>query len=461
MEKKQILVVDDEVLIAQDIANILGDLGYGVCSLAFNVDDAIAKAKSDSPDLVLMDIRLSSGDRDGIDAAEVIIKEQGIPVIFITAYSDNNNFIRAKKLGTCGYLLKPFDKEELYKTIELALARHEKHSVLADAVEANKMTHDILEKSPFGVMVIDAEGYVELVNPAMIIMSGESKEDLLSVNVFNHDTYQRIGLSDKIKSALTGENFFLGPVEYSSLKKKDLAVKNYTGIPFVENHQNKVILYVEDITHRMSVEAELQLSFWKLQKTIETTIYAIAKMVEKRDPYTAGHQERVARLAAAIASKMDLTKDKIDSTYMAALIHDVGKMYIPSEILTKPGQLTMPEFSMIKTHAEFGSDILGGIEFPWPVAQSVVQHHERMDGSGYPSGLSKDQIIIEARIIAVADVVEAMASHRPYRPSLGIVAAIDEIKKNRGIRYDSDVVDACVDLYDNDEFDFTYDLKED
>ena len=206
----------------------------------------------------------------------------------------------------------------------------------------------------------------------------------------------------------------------------------------------------------MSVEAELKLSFWKLQKTIETTIYAIAKMVEKRDPYTAGHQERVASLAAAMASKMNVNTDVVDSVYMSALIHDVGKMYIPSEILSKPGQLSRPEFSMIQSHPELGSDILAGIEFPWPVVESVKQHHERVDGSGYPRGLTRDEIILEARIIAVADVVEAMASHRPYRPSLGIDCAINEIKKNSGVRYDTDAVNACLELYESGEFDFTF-----
>lgn len=330
-----------------------------------------------------------------------------------------------------------------------------------EALNAHDFTHKILEESPFGVLVVDDAGMVEYINPAMIKLSGEDKEDLMSTNLLYHEAYIRAGLSAKLHQALLGDSFFLGPVEYSPLSQENgsndrVKVKNFTGVPFKEDGKNKVVVFIEDISKRMSVEAELKLSFWKLQKTIESTVYAIAKMVEKRDPYTAGHQERVAELATAIAEKMGLAQELVNSVNMAAIIHDVGKMYVPAEILSKPGQLSDPEFNMIKTHPTFASDILGDIEFPWPVVESVTQHHERYDGSGYPAGLKGDEIIQEARIIAVADVVEAMASHRPYRPSLGIEKAIAEIKAYSGTRYDPVVVSACVDLYHNEEFDFSF-----
>nr|HPL66480.1 HD-GYP domain-containing protein [Smithellaceae bacterium] len=163
--------------------------------------------------------------------------------------------------------------------------------------------------------------------------------------------------------------------------------------------------------------------------------------------YTAGHQKRVADLARSIATEMGLNKDKIEGIRMAGSIHDIGKLAIPSEILAKPTKLTNIEFSLIKEHSQSGYEMLKNVESPWPLAQIVYQHHERMNGSGYPRKLKGEEIIIEARIMAVADVVEAMASHRPYRPGLGLDAALDEIEKNKGIMYDNSVADACLRLF--------------
>ena len=169
--------------------------------------------------------------------------------------------------------------------------------------------------------------------------------------------------------------------------------------------------------------------------------------VEMRDPYTAGHQVRVADLARAIATEMGLDQNKIDGIRMAGSIHDIGKLSIPAEILSKPTKLTDIEFSLIKEHSRSGYEMLKDVESPWPLAEIVYQHHERMNGSGYPRNLKGDEILIEARIMAVADVVEAMASHRPYRPALGIEAALEEIEKNKGILYDNTVADACLRLF--------------
>ncbi len=184
------------------------------------------------------------------------------------------------------------------------------------------------------------------------------------------------------------------------------------------------------------------------------TIQAMAMTVEKRDPYTAGHQRRVANLARAIAKEMGLSKEQIAGIRMAGIIHDLGKISVPAEILSKPGELTKNEFEIAKEHAQVGYEILNEIEFPWPVAQIVYQHHERMDGSGYPNGLSGEDIILEARILGLADVVEAMASHRPYRPALGIDKALEEIQQNRGTLYDPEVVDACLKIFNKKGFKF-------
>jgi HD-GYP domain-containing protein (c-di-GMP phosphodiesterase class II) len=204
---------------------------------------------------------------------------------------------------------------------------------------------------------------------------------------------------------------------------------------------------VRDITEHKQAEAELQQTLDSLKKAVGATIQVMVSAVEMRDPYTAGHQIRVADLARAIATGMGLPQDKIEGIRMAGSIHDIGKLSIPSEILSKPTKLTDLEFSLIKVHSRSGYEMLKDVESPWPLAQIVYQHHERMNGSGYPRNLKGDEIIIEARIMAVADVVEAMASHRPYRPALGIEAALEEIVKNKGILYDNTVAEACLRLF--------------
>ncbi len=207
-----------------------------------------------------------------------------------------------------------------------------------------------------------------------------------------------------------------------------------------------------DITERKRAEHELKKTAERYRNGLENTVQAMAAIVETRDPYTAGHQRRVAQLACAIAREMNVSEDKISGIRMAGIIHDIGKIRVPAEILTYPDILSETEFRIIKLHPVVGYDILKAIDFPWPVAEIVQQHHERLNGSGYPFGLSGNSIIEEARILAVADVVEAMASHRPYRPSLGMDKALEEITGNRGILYDSAAVDACLTLFNQKAF---------
>ncbi len=210
----------------------------------------------------------------------------------------------------------------------------------------------------------------------------------------------------------------------------------------------------QDITKRKQTEQEIKQSYENLQKNMEDTISIMAKMVETRDPYTAGHQQRVSKLATSIAQEMILSPDKIEGIRIAALVHDIGKISMPAEILSKPCKLNEMEFDLIKNHPKIGYDILRKIDFPWPLAELILQHHERRDGSGYPSGLKGDEILLEAKIIAVADVVEAMSSHRPYRPALGIDRALEEISQNKGIFYDPEVVDACLRLFKEKRYKF-------
>ncbi len=220
----------------------------------------------------------------------------------------------------------------------------------------------------------------------------------------------------------------------NALRRRQLEIDN-------RNYRQTLEKMVEERT------AELQNSVKKWQKALEGSIHAMALTVEMRDSYTAGHQQRVANLAIAIAKEMDLLKDQIDGIRMAGLIHDIGKISIPAEILSKPGIINEIEFSLIKMHSKVGYDILKNIEFPWPIAEIVLQHHERMDGSGYPLGLKDKEIILESKILGVADVVEAMASHRPYRPAMGIDKALELVIENKTTLFDPDVVDVCVKIF--------------
>ena len=207
-----------------------------------------------------------------------------------------------------------------------------------------------------------------------------------------------------------------------------------------------------DITERVRVEQERERNREKIEKGMEATVQAVANMVEIRDPYTAGHQRRVAELAVAIAHELALPEDRIRGLSLAAAIHDIGKIEVPSEILNRPGALSPLELQLIRCHPQTGHDILKNVDLAWPIADIILQHHERLDGSGYPQGLHGDAILLEAKIIAVADVLESMASHRPYRPALGIPTALDELRRGRGMLFDADVVDACVRLIETGAF---------
>jgi len=203
---------------------------------------------------------------------------------------------------------------------------------------------------------------------------------------------------------------------------------------------------------RKKAEEELKKSYTKLTKTFDQIVDAFSSLSEKKDPYTAGHQRNVSLLACSIAKKMNLSDDLINGLRIAGLLHDIGKMYVPSEILNKPGKLNEFEFNIIKTHPQVGYDILKNIQFPWPVALIILQHHERIDGSGYNQGLLAKDILLEAKILAVSDVIEAMISHRPYRPALGLEKALNEISKNKGIYYDTEVSRSCLELFYEEEF---------
>ena len=286
-------------------------------------------------------------------------------------------------------------------------------------------------------MELSKNGRIVYANPAAISLIDRPETKLLGSHFtesfaedFRKPITNLIETSDK-KAGMVAENW---PI---SLNDRLVMLKT---LPIHESKSTIIIL--NDITEQ-KLAAELQSSLNKIRSTLNGTIQAIAMIVERRDPYTAGHQRRVADLGRAVAEEMGLTEDQIEGVGVSGVIHDIGKIAVPAEILSKPGALDPEEFLLIKKHPQVGYDILRGIEFPWPIAEIVLQHHERRNGSGYPQGLSGEEILVEARILCVSDVVEAMASHRPYRAALGIHKASEEIEQKRGIAYDTDVVEAC------------------
>lgn len=297
----------------------------------------------------------------------------------------------------------------------------------------------------YSVQEAMAKPMEEVFTPASFKLAMKVLKEELSIEKKEHKDLTR---SRTLQLELIHRDGSIVPVEIS-----------YTFLRDVQARPVEILAIARDISERKRVQEEAKRSTERLIMAMEHAIQAMAIIVEMRDPYTAGHQQRVTQLACAIARQMGLSEVQISGLRLAGLIHDIGKVRVPAEILTNPDGLSEPEFMMIKAHPQLGYEILKGIDFPWPVAQIVLQHHERMNGSGYPSGLSGEDIIIEARILAVADVVEAMASHRPYRAALGIDKALEEISQNMGVLYDSKVVDACLKLFKRKRFKFEKDKK--
>lgn len=302
---------------------------------------------------------------------------------------------------------------------------------------------------------IAQDGLIKFPNPKAVQILGYDDEELARIPYMDliHPQDRSILSELRLKRDDTKELTTTYSVRVINRTGEEIWAQ-ISSVPIVWEERPATLNFVRDITIQKNAEEELRNSLDKLRKITGATIQAIAQTVEVRDPYTAGHQKRVADLARAIATRMGLRADRVDGIRMAGVIHDIGKISVPAEILSKPGLLTPLEFSLIKTHSQIGYDILKDIEFPWDIATMVLQHHERLDGSGYPQGLTGDRIMLEAKILTVADVVEAMASHRPYRPSLGMDKALDEIKDKRGRFYDPGVVDACLALFQENKFAF-------
>ncbi len=503
----RILIVDDNEQNLYMLQVLLKSYGYEVVQ-ATNGAEALEKARLNPPDLIVTDILMPV--MDGFSLCRLWKKDEQlkrIPFVFYTAtYTDPRDEELARSLGAERFIIKPVEPDLFVGMLREVIQEAEKGRLIApqepmaeevvyfreynealirkledkmlQVEEANKaLKREIAERMKAEEALRESEARYRLhfenvsdvifslssdltltdISPSVERVLGYRPEELVgrpfqNLNVLAQD-YLEQALSDA-RRALEGEGIISALYQFMA---KDGSRKwgEISSTPVVQEGKVVAIISVaRDITERKRAEEELQRSHEQLKKAFDGIVNVITSIIEEKDPYTAGHQRRVTQLACAIAKEMNLLEEEINGLRMAGLIHDLGKIRIPTEILSKPGKLTEVEWSLIKIHPRVGHDVLRGIEFPWPVATIVLQHHERLDGSGYPQGLSHNEILLTARILAVADVVEAMASHRPYRPARGLDQALEEISRNKGILYDPVVVDTCLRLFTEKGFAF-------
>ncbi len=465
-----ILVVDDEEAIRNVVNQMLELFGFK-CICASNASEARELIKRNNIHLVLCDINMPG--ESGLEFIKWVVKDHpDIAAVMVTGIDDPLIAERAIDIGVYDYIIKPFDQREMLISVTNALKRRqleidnrnyrahleslvdERTAALQRSEERLRGIFQAAEHVAF--VLADGDGpsapVVEFSLGAEIILGYRAEEVLGKPLSF-------LGLPMPVSQEGSG------PDASHSVRSKEAVFVKKTGesvsvlctIYPTASPTGKGLLYVAiDISERKRAERELEASMALLKNALGGTIEAIAKTMETRDPYTAGHEERVSELAVALAGELGLSSDSIEGLKMAAMVHDLGKISIPVAILSKPGRISPIEFELIKTHSAAVYEILKEIKFPWPVATIVRQHHERLDGSGYPDGLRGDAILLESRILAVADVVEAMSSHRPYRPARGVEAALAEVSEKRGILYDPRVVDACLRLFKDKNFKFKH-----
>jgi PAS domain S-box-containing protein len=323
--------------------------------------------------------------------------------------------------------------------------------------ESEQKYHWIVDNMADVITVMDMNLRLTYISPSIMRLRGYTPEEAMAQPLEQTMTPESLQIIVKafeeemaLETSGTADPGRSRILELEEYRKDGSIVWSEDHLSFLRDEAKKpvgIISLTRDITERKKAEESLKETLERLSRAVNATIQVMVSAVEARDPYTAGHQIRSAYLARAIATEMGLPPEKIEGIRIAGSIHDIGKLSIPAEILSKPTKLSEIEFSLIKEHSRQGYEMLKDVESPWPLAEIVYQHHERMDGSGYPRNLKGDEIIMEARILAVADVVEAVASHRPYRPAIGVKAALEEIEKNKGTLYDNAVADACLRLF--------------
>lgn len=483
----RILTVDDDEQNRELLRLLMERFGYEVVT-AVNGAEALREARRAVPDMIISDILMPV--MDGYTLCRECKSDdllKSIPFIFYTGtYTDSEAEALAIKIGAERFLKKPTNSEVLRTTVEEVLDNrqagrssagpavqtvrevdilHEYTGVLYTKLEekitelerANQQLErseqrfrTILEISVDAIVSADPQRRITVWSSGAEHMFGFTREEIIGRPVeFMIPDHERAATVKMVEEVL--QKGFVRGYETHRLTKDGHPLEVEMTVTDLGVEIGTVAI-VRDISKSKQAEKERQRNFETLQKAFEGTIQAMALTVDRRDPYTAGHQRRVADLATAIGREMGLESGVLAGIGMAGAIHDLGKISIPAEILSKPTKLSEIEINLIRTHPQTGYDILKEVEFPWPVAQIVLQHHERVNGSGYPQGLSGNDILPEARTVAVADVVEAIASYRPYRPAFGIVTALDEISKNIGVLYDEGVSEACLRLFNEKGF---------
>jgi len=446
----RVLIVDDS---EDDGLLLLRNLKNGGFNPSYEQMDT-AEAMSKALDNQTWDVILCDNSMPGFDASSALelYKDKGLdlPFIIVSGTIADETAVAAMKAGAHDYIMKG-NLARLSSAVDRELReaknRQERRITEIQLRKSEEKYRVLFEDSRDAIYLNNQEGELIDCNMSTLELFGYSREEMLGINtkaVFvNPDEYRR--LQDEIVQKESVREF------KAKLRKKDGTEMDCLITSTVRQAKDKSKLgyqgIIRDISELVSSRKQIDKTLNDLRKALGGTIEAMALTVETRDPYTAGHQRRVSNLARGIATEMGVSEDQIQGVRMAGVIHDIGKISVPGEILSKPGKISQNEFGIIKEHPQVGYNILKTVDFSWPIAQIVLQHHERMDGSGYPNGISGENILLEARILAVADVVEAMASHRPYRPALGIDIALKEISKNRGSSYDPKVVDACLRLF--------------
>ena len=456
-----ILVVDDNPANLRLMSSVLREAGYAV-RVAPGGPQALESVNARLPDLILLDIRMP--DMDGFEVCERLKAEpqsRDVPVIFLSALQDSADKLRGFAVGAVDYITKPFVAEEVLVRVQTHLALRGLQRALEQRVEERTRALRTLSAGNQAVVHADTvEEMLKRMGQAITDVGGYAG----AVVELDDGTVERMGSEascwpesirpDGICVQLDGcaQRVLNLPLVRRGGPIGCLMVLAEPGAQEAFSDPGNVRLLGEmagDLAYgidTLRARAQNIAARRALEQSLEHTIEAIAATLEVRDPYTAGHQKRTTRIAVAIGREMGLDEDRLKGLYVAGTIHDIGKIAVPVEILSRPGTLSEAEFAIIRIHPVAGYDIIKGIEFPWPVANIVRQHHERLDGSGYPDGLKGDAILLESRILSVADVLEAISSHRPYRAALGLEVAIDELRRYRGTRFDPQVVDTCLKL---------------
>jgi PAS domain S-box-containing protein/putative nucleotidyltransferase with HDIG domain len=471
-----VLLLEDNQGDARLVQETLKDFAPGefVVTWVERLADALARLATEPFDVMLCDLNVPDSS-DMATPQAIAQRFPGLPLVVLTGSHDLSMGRKAIQQGLQDFLVKgKSDPEVIVRTLHYAIERKGLENALIAANSAlekrvaertaeleltnlalqagAQRNQAFLRNASDGVHILDAGGNVLEVSDSFCTMLGYSREELIGANVSLWDAqWSATELKRVLASLFAKEDLSEFETRH---RRKDGTIRDVEISAQVLELNGQMMLFdsARDITEKKRAERQILDQVEQLKTAVMSTVEVATVLNEMRDPYTAGHERRVAAIAAAIGAHLGLDENRQEGLRVAGYLHDVGKIIVPSEILSKPGKLSAIEFQLIQGHAQAGYDVLKNVKFPWPVAEVALQHHERMDGSGYPQGLKGEAILLEARIMAVADVVEAMSSRRPYREGLGIDKALAEIERGRGTLFEAAAVDACLKLFRVDRY---------